>query len=281
MQLGVIGHPVGHSISPAIFTAAFAALGIDASYEAWSTLPEALPAAIARLREPTMLGMNVTVPHKSAVLPLLDAVDPTATTIGAVNCISKEDDGRLVGHNTDHSGFLQSLEEAGCRPASLRVVLIGNGGAARAVAYALIEAGVASVAVAGRSRENVDAFIASLDSRGIPVEAITLHDDLEAACAAAGLIVNCTTVGMRRTETEGLSPLPEDLIPAGAWAYDLIYNPAETAFLRQAREAGGRPISGLEMLVLQAATAVRIWTGREPPVDIMRNAARAALAAME
>jgi len=277
--LAIIGYPIGHSISPAIYNATLPAMGIDARYEAWSTPPDEVAAAIEKLRLPRLLGMNVTVPHKSAVIPFLDAVNPMAARIGAVNCIVKED-GRLVGHNTDRYGFLRSLREAGCEPAGLDVLLLGNGGAARAVAYGLLEAGIASLTVAGRSPERVGAFVASIRDAGDGVALASTgwtEEELGPSARRAGLIVNSTSVGMRHSETEGSSPLPAALIPAGAWCYDLVYTPAETRFLSDARDAGAWPIGGLEMLVYQAAESVRLWTGREPPIDIMRKAAQTAL----
>ncbi len=139
MLAAIIGYPLGHSMSPAIHNAAYRAMGLDLTFEAWSTPPEDVPAAVARLREPEMLGMNVTVPHKQAVMPLLDEVDATARAIGAVNTIVKQD-GRLVGYNTDRYGFIRSLREAGCDPAGKHVVILGYGGSERAVAYGLAEA---------------------------------------------------------------------------------------------------------------------------------------------
>jgi shikimate dehydrogenase len=282
MKLCVIGYPIGHSLSPAMYNSAFPELGIEASYEAWAVPPDELPDAIGRLRAPDMLGMNVTVPHKQAVMPLLDEVDANAKAIGAVNCISKASV-RLVGHNTDEYGFLRSLREAGFEPAGKQVLLLGNGGAARAVAHGLIEVGVARLTVAGRSPERVDAFAGSLKQpQEVEVRTTTLdHADLASACRDADLIVNSTTLGMRHGEGEGQSPLLPDLIAPGVFVYDLVYNPIETPLLTAARKAGARPIGGLDMLVYQAVEAVRLWTGLEAPADLMREAALRTLAARE
>ncbi len=278
-RLAIIGDPIEHSISPAIYNATLPAMGIDARYEAWSTPPGKVAAAIERLRSAAMLGMNVTVPHKSAVMPFLDAVDPIAARVGAVNCIAKPD-GRLTGHNTDRYGFLRALAEAGCDVAGAAAVVVGYGGAARAVASALVEAGATSVTVAGRSAERATAFVEWLRAEAgeVRLSAYGWRDGaFAAACQGATLIVNCTSVGMRHGDAEGLSPLAADLIPGGAWCYDLVYTPMETPFLSDARRAGAKPIGGLEMLVYQAEASVRLWTGREPPIDIMHKAARNAL----
>jgi shikimate dehydrogenase len=256
-------------------------MGIDATYEAWPTPPHGVPAAIERLRGDDMLGMNVTVPHKAAVMGLIDSVEPTASAIGAVNCLVKDDAGRITGHNTDRYGFIRSLREAGCDPAGLRAVILGAGGSAHAVAYALAEAGVASLAIANRSRQRLQDTIAHIEQtapRGVPLEALGWQDEsVTKACHGAELIVNCTSVGMSGTPAAEESPLQPGDIPLGAWAYDLVYRPLDTVFLRQAREAGAKPIAGLEMLIYQAVESVRLWTGRDGPVDIMRRAARAGL----
>jgi shikimate dehydrogenase len=275
MLAAIIGYPLGHSMSPAIHNAAYKAMGLDLRFEAWSTPPEDVPAAVARVRGPELLGMNVTVPYKQAVLPLLDAVDPTARAIGAVNTIVKQG-GRLVGYNTDRYGFIRSLREGGCEPDGLRVVILGYGGSERAVAYALAEAGAASIAIAGRRQEGIAEAVAHLKAtapRPLPIEAVANDEALARACGTAQLIVNCTPVGMRHTGTEGSSPLPAPLLRPGLCVSDLIYNPLETELLRLARKAGAHGLNGLDMLVYQAAEAIRLWTGREAPVDIMRQAA--------
>jgi shikimate dehydrogenase len=280
-RLAIIGDPIGHSLSPAMYNAAFPAMGIDARYEAWPTPPSELPAAIRKLRGEEMMGMNVTVPHKAAVMPLIDAVEDTASSIGAVNCLVKDAEGRITGHNTDRYGFIRSLREAGCDPAGIDAVVLGAGGSAHAVAYALAEAGAGSLAVANRSRGRLEAFASHFEATAPHRLQLTLlgwrDDSVTSACRAAGLIVNCTSVGMSGTAAVDDSPLAVGDITAGSWCYDLVYRPIETVFLRQALAAGARPIAGLGMLVYQAVESVRLWTGRDGPVDIMRSAARAEL----
>jgi len=276
--VGLIGYPLAHSITPKIYAAAFEAMGLDARCEAWVTPAEALVDTIGRLREEGVYGANVTVPHKEAVIPLLDALDVGAAKIGAVNCIVRAD-GRLKGHNTDFYGFMRSLGEAGFEPAGKAAVLLGAGGAARAVAVGLLEAGAAHLTLSGRSRERVAAAAATLRARqSTPVQALAFDDaDFADACRRADLIVNCTPVGTRHTSAEHSSPISRDLIRPGAFVYDLVYNPPLTRLLADARSVRATAVSGLEMLIYQGAESIRLWTGREPPLDIMQGAAREAL----
>ncbi|HXH20652.1 MAG TPA: shikimate dehydrogenase [Dehalococcoidia bacterium] len=273
----LIGYPLAHSVTPAMHAAAFGALGIDARCEKWVTPPDELPATVAKLRAPEMLGANVTVPHKEAVIPLLDRLDESARLIGAVNCIARAGDGALSGHNTDKYGFLRSLRESGFDPAGRPVLVLGAGGAARAVVAGLIEAGAGSVRIANRTPERAHALARAF---GRPVEAIEWQEEsLAAACAAVDLIVNTTPMGTARTALAAESPLDERHFRPGVYAFDLVYNPAETPFLAAARSAGAVAVGGLDMLVYQGAESIRLWTGREPPVDLMREAAREALQA--
>lgn len=279
MRLAVIGDPVGHSISPAIYNATFPAMGIDAHYEAWPTPRDQVTSAIEKLRAEDMMGMNVTVPHKEAVLDLLDEVEHGARAIGAVNCITKRD-GRLIGYNTDKAGFVESLRNAGFEPSLRRALILGVGGSARAVCVGLIEAGAANITLASRRPEAVAALVSHL--RGTHPDASIDEIGLEpgvlgVATAAADLVVNTTPVGMHGTGSEDESPLPAAYLRQGLWVCDLVYRPPQTRLLREADAAGANTLGGLEMLVLQAVESVRLWTGREPPVGIMRLAARGAL----
>ncbi len=279
MRLAIIGDPVGHSISPAIYNATFPAMAIDARYEAWPTPRDQVAAAIKKLRADDMMGMNVTVPHKEAVLEFLDEVEPGARAIGAVNCITKRD-GRLVGHNTDKAGFVESLRNAGFEPSLRRVLVLGVGGSARAVCVGLIEAGAANITLAGRRPEAVASLAAHLRSTHpeASIDEVGMeHGVLGVATAAADLVVNTTPVGMHGTGSEDESPLPAAYLCQGLWVCDLVYRPPQPRLLQDADAAGAHTLGGLEMLVLQAVESVRLWTGREPPVDIMRNAARSAL----
>lgn len=281
-RAGVIGYPLGHSLSPAILQAAFDASGLEAHYDAWQTPPEELEARIARLRADDVLGANVTIPHKEAVMPLLDRLDERAKRTGAVNTIAN-DGGQLVGYNTDVAGFGRALrEDAGFDPKGKRTAVLGAGGAARAVVLALIEEGASTIVVTGPIPEQLDKLVADL--RGIvgPGVTLTSTDWLDGAflraIADADLFVNCTPVGMRGSETEGRSPIAADHLPDGAVVFDLVYNPPETPLLRTAKQRGAKAVSGLGMLVYQAAESFRLWTGQEAPVERMLEAAREALA---
>jgi shikimate dehydrogenase len=260
--------------------AAFEAMAVDARYEAWEVPAADIPATIEKLRQPDALGMQVTVPHKQAVMPLLDSVDATASAIGAVNTVIKRD-GALTGTNTDKYGFIRSLTEAGCEPAGMKVLVLGVGGTERAVTCGLVEAGASFIVLAGRRRERVEQAATQLRStapRSMRVSGLLWDpEDLSEACSEADLVVNCTPVGMRHTAEEEESPLDGRSLRPGAWVSDVVYNPLETKLLRLAREAGARTVGGLDMLVYQAAAAIELWTGRAAPIDIMRSAALTAL----
>ncbi len=281
-RLYLLAYPAGHSVSPQMQGAALAHHGLDASYEALAVPPEELAATVARLRsDPAFLGANVTVPHKEAVVPLLDALTRDARAIGAVNTLRLEG-GALIGDNTDAVGFLRSLLEAGCRPAGTAAVLLGSGGSARAVAAALLGAG-AGVKVANRSVERARGLVADLAgsaSAGGGVGALEVADDLEDALAGCGMLVNCTSVGMAGGPQPEAVPLGVDLglLPRGAVVVDLVYRPETTPLLAAARAAGHRTIGGIGMLVHQGAAAFEAWTGLSAPVEKMRAAAAAAAA---
>ena len=278
---GIIGYPLSHALSPVIHNAAYEAMGLDARYEGWNTPPEEVAAAVERLRaRDDCLGMNVTVPHKQAVMQYLDEIEETARAIGAVNTVQKRN-GRLIGHNTDRTGYIRSLVEAGCPIKGKSVLIIGYGGVERAIAYALAEAGAASIAICGRRPEGVAEALAQLRATSpYPMNLDSIADDggaLRQAVRAADIVVNCTPIGMLHTGTEGTSPVPSAMLQPGQWVSDAVYNPLETELLRLARERGAHAVDGLGMLIYQAADAIKIWTGREPPVDIMRAAAMKAL----
>jgi shikimate dehydrogenase len=275
----LIGYPVSHSVSPAFQQAAFDALGIDGRYEAWETPPDELGIAVERLRSGDLYGANVTVPHKVAVMRLVDEPDPIAERVGAVNTIVNRD-GRLLATNTDVAGILGTLHDADVSLEGCRVALVGAGGAARAVVAAMRAARVARVTVINRTPENAstlaDVAGDAIDMRFAPLEA----DDatFQSAIRTADVVVQSTSVGMLHGPAEGQTPVPAGLLHAGQVAFDLVYVPEETPFLRAASKAGARAVGGLGMLVHQGAESFRLWTGREPPLDVMVTAAKAALA---
>ncbi len=278
-RAGVIGYPLTHSLSPALFAPAFEAAGIEATYAAWPADVGQLEGRLAALRGDDFLGANVTIPHKEAVVPLLDRLDERAKRVGAVNTIANEG-GELVGYNTDVAGFDRALrEDAGFDPKGARTVVLGAGGAARAVALALIEDGASVVLVIGRTPKRLDRLVAdlrSLTGAGVTITwAHWLDGVFMTVLPDANLLVNCTPVGALGSDSE--SPLPAEFIPGNGIVFDLVYNPPETPLMRAAKERGAKAVSGLGMLVYQAAESFRIWTGQDAPVDRMLAAGRAAL----
>jgi len=268
---GLIGDPVTHSRSPALHNAAFANLGIHARYELWPTPAAELPARVDALRAPQILGANVTLPHKIAVLPLLDRLDPLAELIGAVNTIIREADGSLTGTNTDAPAFLASLrEEAGYDPAGQTIVILGASGAARAAAMALASSGVARLVIANRTLDRAEALLGDLlaAADGDPQLFALSPDDagLAELLAEASLIVNATSIGWHGDE----SPLAAALIPPDALVFDMVYRP--TRLLRDAAARGARTLDGAGMLARQAALAFERWTGQAAPLDVMLTA---------
>ena len=266
--LGVIGHPVSHSGSPAMHNAALAVAGLDYVYVAFPVPPEGAAHVGRAMRHLGIRGLNVTVPHKQAVLPGLDEVAPEARAIGAVNTIDHRD-GRLVGHNTDAYGVLASLREGGLERLPPKVALLGAGGAAQAVLYALLSRPeVEEVLLLNRTVSRAEALAASLDGGG-RVRAAPLAETARAR--EAGLVINATSIGME--PEAGVSPLGGgSVLHDGMVVLDIVYKPLRTLLLRQAAAAGARALDGLGMLVHQGARAFEIWTGARPPVDVMRRA---------
>lgn len=282
-RVGVIGYPLGHSISPVILQVAFDACDIGARYEAWETPPEALAERIRALRSGDVLGANVTIPYKQTVIDFLDGTEGLATKAGAVNTIVN-DQGWLAGHNTDVVGFARALrEDVGFDPQGARVVLLGAGGAGRAVALALAEAGVGGIFVMDIVPERARALATSLREQALGSIDLAWGGSAEEAfwraLSECELLVNCTPVGTRGGEAEGLTPVDAEAVPQEAVVFDLVYNPPETPLVAAARMRGNRAVSGLGMLVYQAAESFRLWTGHEAPVERMLEAGREALAA--
>ena len=261
-RVGLIGWPVDHSQSPAMQTAAFAACGLDWQYTLLPTLPDQLRATLDQVRAGELAGANVTIPHKSAVMPMLDEIDPAAAAIGAVNTIVVRD-GRLIGCNTDAIGFARALSEIGVDVNRKQCAVLGAGGAARAVVHTLKELG-GRVTIYARDVSRARTLI------GGDEQTRALRDVDRVACDTV-LIVNATSVGMA-PQSDG-SPWPDGAVfPAGALAFDLIYNPRRTRWMGQAERSGAQAVNGLAMLVYQGAAAFEMWTGRAAPVDVMRAA---------
>ncbi len=278
-NLGIIGYPIGHSISPLFQQAALDHLGMDATYRAYHVAPEEVGEFVRGLRSPGVLGINVTVPHKEAVVPHLDEVDEWASSAGAVNTIVNRG-GRLTGHNTDGSGFLRALREVGgLDPTGRRVLVLGAGGAARGVVLALVRQNVGYLTVANRTLERAQRLVDLALAGGVQGEAIGLPGDgLSIAAASADLIVNCTSIGMSHGPDESGYPLSREQIPSAALVNDLVYNPLETPLLREANAAGATCLGGIHMLVYQGADSFEMWTGQPAPVEVMLEAATRAMA---
>ncbi|MEN9936663.1 MAG: hypothetical protein RLZZ387_3242 [Chloroflexota bacterium] len=269
---GVIGDPVAHSRSPAMHNAAFAHLGFPARYERWHTPAAELPTRVASLRNEGALGANVTLPHKIAVIPLLDRLDPYAERIGAVNTIVREEGGQLAGYNTDAPAVVGTLRAAGLELAGATVVILGASGAARAAAFALAD-DAAQITLVNRTLERAEELaadvLAASNRDDLRLHALTPDDEeLDAVLAGTTLLVNATSLGWHGDET----PLRGELIPPGALVFDMVYR--ETRLLREAAGRGARTLDGLDMLVRQAGLAFERWTEREAPLDVMRDALR-------
>ncbi|GAC1317898.1 MAG: shikimate dehydrogenase [Acidimicrobiales bacterium] len=262
----VIGSPVRHSRSPSIHNAAFAATGLDWVYLAFDVAEQSAGAAVRGAQALGFRGLSVTMPLKAAILPALDEISHAAAALEAVNTVSFED-GRACGDNTDGAGFLRSLVAATGRDASGRdVVVIGAGGAARAVALALGQAGAASVGILNRDAGRAARAATLAGSVG----RVAVPGDV----AAADLVVNATPVGMAGTEGADRLAVAADLLRPGQVVVDLVYHPLETPLLAAARHAGAVPVDGLGMLVQQAALQFERWTGVDAPVAAMDRAAR-------
>jgi len=269
--VGVVGYPVRHSLSPLLHNTAFAALELNWTSLAFEVAPGRVAGALEGVRALGLAGISVTMPHKAEVAALVDECTAVARALGAVNCVVNRE-GTLGGENTDGAGFLASLDRgAGFDPRGRRCLIIGAGGAARAVALALAGAGCADVAVLNRTAARADA-VAALAG---PVGRVGRLDD-EADVAQADLVVNATPVGMAGTQAENEGWLvPSSLLHQGQVVADLIYTPRPTAWLAAAAEAGARTVDGLGMLVHQAAAQLELWTGLPAPVDRMWEAASA------
>jgi shikimate dehydrogenase len=278
--LGVITDPEKQSTSPAFQQAALDALGLEIKYERWPTAPDAIETRVTGLRAPSVLGANVTIPHKETVIPLLDELDDLAKRVGAVNTILNEG-ARLFGYNTDVEGFLRGLSDVdGTTPRGKRVLIAGAGGAARAVVVALVQGGAKHIRIINRDLQRAVRLAGTLRDEAPDTELDVLadtHENWAKGAAEADILVNCTSLGMAGGGAEDRSPIPAELIRPEMLVYDLVYRPTDTRLLRDAKARGARTIGGLPMLVYQGAASFKIWTGKDAPIDVMMGAARAAL----
>lgn len=277
-HLGLIGYPLGHSLSPKIHTAALKACGLEGSYSLFPIHPDdkdGLKDLLARIRSGEITGLNVTIPHKQNVIEFMDDLTPTAEAIGAVNTIHLRE-GKLIGDNTDAAGFLADLKKNMAESPSPKMgeglgvreksaLVLGAGGSARAVVYALLTDGW-DVTVSARRIEQAQELVSQFknaDAAELNVKTFQLSN--------FQLIINTTPLGM--TPNIDQSPLPENLsLPSNAFVYDLVYNPRETKLVRGAHSQGLRATTGLGMLIEQAALAFELWTGHTPPRDVLWTA---------
>ncbi len=272
-KMGIIGYPLGHTLSPVFQQAALDHLGIDATFTAWPTPPDQLEATVASWRDESMLAGCVTLPHKQAVMSLVDEIDETARLIGAVNWVANRG-GKLVGYNTDSPGFLRALRhKAGFDPAGKSAVVFGAGGAARAIVHGLRTGGVSRLTIANRTVSRARQLASELSEGRFRPGAVSLdRDDLADVVPYADLLVNATSMGMAGGDAAAQSPVSAELISADALAYDAVYAPPMTPFLEEVERAGGATAGGQSMLIYQGVEGFELATGRDAPVDVMFEA---------
>jgi shikimate dehydrogenase len=266
---GVIGDPIEHTLSPAMHNAAFQALSLDWIYLPFRVAKADLSKALYGIRGLNIRGVSVTIPHKVIVTAVLDELDPLAMDIGAVNTILNSG-GKLKGFNTDAPGFIRAFTERNIELENRNVVVLGAGGAARAVCFALAE-NKASVTVLNRTVEKAEALASDISEAGIKQVRIAglNSDNLKSALKDADILVNTTSTGMNPDINSTL--VSADMIKPGMIVYDIVYNPLRTRLLAEAESARARTISGIEMLLWQGVQSFEIWTGMKAPVEIMRR----------
>ena len=274
--LGVFGDPIGHTLSPAIQNAAIKEAGLDMVYLPFHVTPDSLQKAVEAIRALGLAGVNVTIPHKEKILPLLDEISEEAARIGAVNTVVNRE-GRLTGHNTDGRGYVRSLsEEAGFDLKGKRIALLGAGGAARGILSSILEAGALEVTVVNRTVERA-ATLAGEFSEFFPASSVKAVALEKAALAPVientDLLINSTSVGMGGKVPFNPLVLSLDRLPKGALVSDIVYRPLDTALLKSARRSGHAVHKGLGMLIYQGAIGFELWTGKEARTEAMWKAA--------
>lgn len=268
---GVIGNPVGHSLSPSIHNAAYAALGLDYVYLAFEVSD--VSGCLAGMRAlPNFRGLSVTIPHKLAVMEHLDRLEPMAEKVGSVNTITN-DDGTLVGSTTDGPGAVRAFDEAGVSLVGKRVLFLGSGGAVRAVAFAVAElCNPASISILGRTLANVSALVDDLKANSSgSFSGGDLEGGIEEAMGEHEVIIHGTPVGMAK-EQAGASCVPPETLESEHIVFDMVYTPARTKLIVDAEAAGATVIYGIDMLVNQAGLQFERWTGKAAPLQVMRAA---------
>ncbi|MCX8171454.1 MAG: shikimate dehydrogenase, partial [Candidatus Bathyarchaeota archaeon] len=270
----LIGHPVEHSLSPAIQNAAFRHLGLDYVYVAFNVKPENLSYALLGVRSLGIHGLNVTMPHKVEVIRYLDNLDENARLIGSVNTILNSG-GRLIGYTTDGVGALNALKYSGEEPANKKIVVLGAGGASRSISFTLAKC-ARELVILNRTVEKAEKLakdiISSLNMGADAVRFGRLDSShLEVELRDADIVINATSIGMKPNDAE--TPIKRELLHGGLTVFDIVYEPLETRLLREAKIAGAKTIDGLSMLIHQGAASFEIWTGVKAPIEVMREAA--------
>ncbi len=267
----IIGNPIEHSLSPIIHNVAFKELNLNAVYVAFKVTQENLVGAVNGLKSLGVKGFNVTIPHKVSIIPLLDEVEPLTLQIGAVNTV-KNKDGKLVGYNTDGLGALEALREKGVNPDNKKIVIVGAGGAARAIGFTLAKYAKKLVILNRTEEKAVELSKVISENSNLPVEGLKLtHLTLEEKLKDADIVINATSVGMHPKVEE--TPIPKNFITSKMTVFDVVYNPLKTRLLREAEEMGAKTVDGLGMLIHQAVKAFEIWTGLKPSPKTMLQAA--------
>ncbi len=268
---GIFGHPVGHSLSPEIHNAAFAARDLPYVYVAHDVQPDDVTQAMTGIRVLGYRGLSITIPHKVAAMQCMDEVDETARVIGCINTVVN-DNGRLVGSNSDGLGALAALREAGADPQGSRTVVLGSGGAARAIAVTLSrEAPPKHLALLGVDKEELAHLAQDVKSKGRShvTSSILTPDTLRVELEQADVLLHCSPIGMH--PREGQSLVPPELLRESLAVFDAVYNPRRTKLIQDAQEAGCETILGMEMFLGQAFVQFELWTGQEAPRDVMRK----------
>ncbi|MCK5528234.1 MAG: shikimate dehydrogenase [Kiritimatiellae bacterium] len=269
----VLGHPIGHTLSPIMHNASLASLDMDAIYLAFDVHPDKLMSVLPSMQEMGFGGVNLTVPLKEVAFNGLDQLDDTAKNLGAVNTVEFLEDGTIRGHNTDGYGFLAAVKEAfNCSVKDLSIFILGSGGAGRAVAITCAVEGAKQIAVADLDEERTERLKVELADIAPATEVVVVPNDKElwsASCLNADLVVQATPVGMNPDDP---SLLEKAAFRDGQMVFDLVYMYPQTAFMKAAEAVGAKAANGLDMLLYQGARAFTIWTGKEPDVDAMRKA---------
>lgn len=268
--LGIFGDPVEHSLSPVMQNAALKEAGIDAVYVPFHVVPEQLPAAVASLRSLQIRGVNATIPHKETICSLLDDLDEDAALIGAVNTVVNQD-GRLIGYNTDGAGLVASLKaDLDFDPVQKSVLVLGAGGAARAAIVSLLRQGCRHVTIANRTPERARQLVYTFQDKfkgtTLAVAGVT-SAELTTAVAACDLVLNTTSIGL---QGEAFSDFPWGAVSSKSCFYDMVYRRGGTPFVARAKESGARAVNGLGMLAAQGELAFELWTGQPPPSGVMK-----------